>query len=104
MTLYAGTSSGAFTSTDGGASWTPASHGLARAPIRAMAIAHGAGGTALFAGPYGRGVFTSVDGGATWTSVDDGLSDPFVNALSVDVSPAGATVYAGTYVGVFALG
>ena len=113
-TLYAGTSDGVFKTTDGGASWSPASTGLTcGAPpctvsVSALAL-DPTTPTTLYAGTQGvsgsgtgtvvpvSGVFKSTDGGGSWSSVSTGLPPygPFVTALALDPTTP-TTLYAGT--------
>jgi hypothetical protein len=55
-TLYAGTHSGAFKSTNGGDSWTAVNTGLTKIFVRALAIDPFTPDT-LYAGTWGSGVF-----------------------------------------------
>lgn len=95
--VLAATDGGIFRSTNDGASWTPASNGLAGQFVSSLAN----NGTALFAGTYGAnqlsgaGVFRSTDSGATWTPANNGLSSQ--NILSLGTN--GATVFAGAVAG-----
>jgi hypothetical protein len=111
-TLYAGTESGVFRSTDSGASWNPVNTGLSDssglAPsVFALAIDPTAPST-LYAGLVqscgvgcsGGGAFQSTDSGASWSAVNTGLSDssglaPSVAALAIDPTTP-STLYAGT--------
>lgn len=68
--LYAGTADqGVFRSTDGGASWQPASRGLLQLDVRALAA--GRRGV-VYAGTAGGGVFRSTDRGAVWEPANGG--------------------------------
>jgi photosystem II stability/assembly factor-like uncharacterized protein len=89
-TVYAGTYSGVFKSTDGGTSWIntgqPFSRALAVDPVNPGTVYVGGAG----------GVFKSTDGGLSWTAMSAGLPPTSVQTLAIDpVRPA--TVYAGTY-------
>jgi len=105
-TLYAGTNSGVFKSTDSGSTWVAANTGLASLSIYALAINPSTpatlyAGTGWFGpegGPYGGGVFKSTDSGGTWLAANAGL--PPVSADTLAIDPANpATLYAGTYGG-----
>ena len=91
-TLFAGTGSGVYVSTDNGANWSPV--GPPDAYITTLAVS----GTNLFAGgqydAYSNGgVFLSTDNGATWTSVDSGMTNTDISALAVGET----NLYAGTF-------
>jgi photosystem II stability/assembly factor-like uncharacterized protein len=66
-TLYAGTASGVFKSTDGGTSWNLASSGLGRMFVTYLAVDPQSPAT-LYAGTDG-GVFKSTTGAATWSEL-----------------------------------
>jgi photosystem II stability/assembly factor-like uncharacterized protein len=76
-TVYAGTTRGAYKTTDGGATWTAVSNGLP-APggtldaVRAITVDE-VTPTVLYAGTSGNGVYKSTDSGASWTGVNSGL-------------------------------
>ncbi|MGB3543323.1 T9SS type A sorting domain-containing protein [Rubrivirga sp.] len=84
-TLLAGTDSGLYLSTDGGASWTR-SQDVTRT---VYSVAETTAGT-LLAGTFDQGVARSRDGGASWTFVDT----PEGRVRVVASAPDG-TVYAG---------
>jgi hypothetical protein len=107
-TLYAGTESGVFKSTNGGESWRAANSGLdnnplSLIPIKALAVDPVTPST-LYAGTnsytypgtwrYIRGaIFKSTNRGETWSRVYDGNTD--FTSLAIDpITPA--TLYAGT--------
>lgn len=100
--VYAGTFNGVFKSTDGGATWAPASKGLGPAGKPVLVLA--ATSEAIYAGTIGSGVYRSTDGGATWVSASAGLPvneiDATVGALVADPRSPGR-IWAGTEVGVF---
>ena len=79
-TLYAGTSSGFYVSTDASATWQARNTGLpADNPI--TAIAAGPNGSPLLAGTKSHGLFLSANQGSTWSAATGGLpSDGQVNA------------------------
>jgi ligand-binding sensor domain-containing protein len=95
--LLAGTSTGAFLSTDNGDRWSELSSGL-NAYVRCFVVAPtGTGGTNLFAGTDGSGVFLSSDNGLSWSQVNSGLTNPYVLSLAADTNVAGvANLFAGT--------
>src|SRR5436190_16428750 len=99
--VFAGSLSGVFKSTNGGASWVLSNSGLPlTADVRALTIdptSH----TTIYLGTLINGAFKSTDGGATWTAINSGLNHPFiVSVIAVDPTTP-ATVWAGTDDGVF---
>lgn len=89
-TLLAGTSSGVWSTTDNGTTWTQVNTGLTTLDVRALAV----GGTTIYAGTNGGGVFRSTDG-TNWTALNTGLGHGTVYSLATN----GTDVYAGTYGG-----
>jgi hypothetical protein len=83
--LFAGTDSGAFLSTNDGASWTAISNGLTNKYVRTLAMS----GTNIIAGVTG-GVFLSTNNGNSWTRV---LPAVFVGPIAVN----GSNLFASTY-------
>jgi photosystem II stability/assembly factor-like uncharacterized protein len=78
-TLYAGTSSGFYVSSDASATWQARNTGLpADNPI--TAITAGPNGSPLLAGTKSHGLFLSADQGNTWTAAGGLPSDGQVNA------------------------
>ncbi|MBS1806764.1 MAG: hypothetical protein JST84_01065 [Acidobacteria bacterium] len=93
--IYAGTNSGIWRTTDNGTTWTQVNTGLATTDVRSMAV----GGTTIYAGTNGGGVFRSTDG-TNWTAINTGLTNLVVTALAAN----GTDTYAGTFGGgVFSL-
>ncbi len=106
-TLYAGTDSGVFKSTDGARTWQAMNTGLSLLSVTALVI-DPLTPTTLYAGttdpgvPGGGGVFKSTDGAHTWQAMNTGLRTNlgFVRFLAIDpLTPT--TLYAGTDSGVF---
>ncbi len=96
---------GVLKSTDGGASFTPVTVGVAEM-ARAVAI-DAASPSTLYAAllPTGApeaGAFRSTDGGASWTSINSGLESVGVRSFAID-SVATGQVYAATTGGVFVM-
>jgi len=90
-TLYAAAVGGLFKSTNGGASWAPASSGITDFAIKALAIDPQTT-TTLYAGTdQGGGVFKSTDGGKSWTALQS--APGVVNGLAIDPQTP-TTVYA----------
>ncbi len=98
-----GGGSGAFRSTDGGATWSAANSGITHTDVASYAFspAFAADGT-VFAGTTGGGVFKSTNGGQSWTPSNSGITDGTINAIAVSASFAtDRTVLVGTAGGVF---
>ena len=91
-TLYAGTDTGVFKSTDGGASW--AGSGLTGMNVRAIAVDPEALGI-LYAGTQ-NGVFKSTNSGMDWTATDVSGIDVYSLAINSQIP---STLYAGTWGG-----
>lgn len=68
-TVYLGSSSGFFRSTDGGRNWTQGAS--ANGDVRSIVVdfSSPAGARLIYAGISGRGAFRSSDGGQTWTQM-----------------------------------
>lgn len=103
-TIYAGTASGLFRSTDGGACWTAHNEGLENLYITALAVDHSAPGT-VYAGTT-FGLYKSTNRGQRWSVSDRGMSSgtppvrPSVSAIAIHpIQPM--TVYVGTKLGVY---
>jgi photosystem II stability/assembly factor-like uncharacterized protein len=109
-TVYAGTSGGGvltpsssaadgpggvFKTVDGAATWFPASAGLARVGIAAIAADPRTPGTVYAAGGsfLGGGVYKSTDAGTSWREVSAGLPTHWVTDVAVDPATP-TTLYA----------
>jgi len=90
-TLYAGTTSGIFKSTNGGTNWTPM--GPTSTYVQALAINPQAPET-LYAGTT-NGIFKSTNGETNWAAINTGLTNTNVNVLAIN-PPIPETLYAGT--------
>jgi uncharacterized protein (TIGR03437 family) len=90
-TIFAGTNSGVWSSSDNGTTWAQVNSGLTTQDVRALAVS----GTTLYAGTNGGGVFRSSDNGATWTATNTGLTNLNVLSLAANASD----VYVGTFGG-----
>ena len=75
QSLFAGTSTGLYLSTDNGDSWNPVNNGLADTNIMALAYI----GDNIFAGSQ-SGVSLSTNGGTIWATVNSGLADTSVSS------------------------
>jgi hypothetical protein len=86
--LFAGTRRGVFLSTDEGATWRPASSGLAEnAHVYGLEVAGGS----VIARIFDHGVFRTADDGKTWKASNRGLPDDLlIDALAV----SGRTIFA----------
>jgi photosystem II stability/assembly factor-like uncharacterized protein len=91
-TLYAGTQSGVFKSTNGGGTWSGANSGLAALRVFAVAVDPSAPST-VYAGTD-LGVFKSVNAAASWSRVTNGPGETPVYALLALPGPP-ATLLAG---------
>jgi photosystem II stability/assembly factor-like uncharacterized protein len=98
--LYAGTQySGIFKSTDGGANWSPASHGLSNGNFVASLAVDPFHPSTVYA-VVGLGpVFKSLDAGTSWSPSGEGLDRTDVWAVAVHPVVPGL-LYAGTLDGV----
>jgi len=112
-TLYAGGTSGMFTSSNGGTTWTslnagfPLTNGVPTTPNVTSIVIDPTTPTALYIGiAFPGGVFKSLDGGTTWTAVNTGLTfsnstEAFgITALAIDAKATPSNVYATTQDGV----
>ncbi|MEM7588004.1 MAG: hypothetical protein AAF560_31740 [Acidobacteriota bacterium] len=99
-TLYTATSTGAFKSTDYGASWSSINTGLAEPlpGIQSLAIAPSSPET-LYAATL-DGIYQTTDGGSQWNPAGDALAEAGVRVVVVDPVEA-STLYASTETGLF---
>ena len=94
--VYAGTPSGVFKSSNSGESWAAVNMGLTDEYVNALAIDPATPAT-LYAG-VDSGVLKSIDSGRTWAAANSGPMIPAVSALAINpMTPA--TLYAGTFGG-----
>ncbi|HLP16487.1 MAG TPA: T9SS type A sorting domain-containing protein [Bacteroidota bacterium] len=91
--IFAATSNGIFTSSNNGGVWTPASNGLSRMYVTALAVS----GSKLFAATIGGGVYESASNGSSWTQVNSGLTNTNVYTITA----SGTNIFIGTDDGVF---
>lgn len=87
-TVFAGTNSGVWSTSDNGTTWAQVNTGLTTLDVRALAL----NGTTLYAGTNGGGIFRTTDNGTTWTATNTGLTYGAVYSLAAN----GTDVYAGT--------
>ncbi|MCQ4164243.1 exo-alpha-sialidase [Tahibacter harae] len=108
--LYGGAATGnVYKTTNGGASWSPASSGIAGQDVRALFIDPAdASGDTIYAGTGGDGanpggVYRSTNGGASWNSISLGLPADSATSLALPRRAAGAAprILAGTSAGVW---
>lgn len=97
-TLFIGTHSGVYKSSNNGDLWVEKNSGLTALDMSCLA-ADDASSNIVYAGAWGNGVFRSLDGGESWQSVWTSDKNPHINALYV--SPLDHTVYAATEHGLF---
>jgi len=93
-TVYAGTRSGVFRSSDSGVTWVALNSGLTNTKVRAIAR-HYSG--LIFVGTEGGGVFRSTNNAASWAPVNSGLTGLDVRSLAFSRN----LLFAGTNNGVF---
>jgi photosystem II stability/assembly factor-like uncharacterized protein len=87
--VFAGTmQNGVFMSSDEGATWSAANHGIERRNVQALISKNGD----LYAGTSDNGVYFSSDDGATWSNRSAGLGNVYI--VSLFASTAG--IYAST--------
>lgn len=87
--VFAGTmENGVFMSTDEGATWSEANHGIERRNVQTLVNKDGD----LYAGTTDNGVYFSSDNGATWTNRSNGLGEVYINSLFASA----AGIYAST--------
>ena len=81
-TLFAGTESGLYRSTNGGRAWREVAFPPDRAPVLSLALspAFDADGV-LFAGTESAGLFRSDDRGKTWMQAGQRLVDATINGI-----------------------
>ena len=80
-TLFVGTETGLFLTTDVGKTWLPASGGIPNTGVQALAT-HG---SSIYAGTSDDGLFRSTDDGASWKEIDQGRLG-YVRALAASDS------------------
>jgi photosystem II stability/assembly factor-like uncharacterized protein len=87
QTFYAGTLSGFFKSTNGGAKWVRMSQGLPPEPLTALTLDPRSGTLYLATASVtpGKVVFRSDDGGTHWIAVDGGMLPGYTNVLAADL-------------------
>jgi photosystem II stability/assembly factor-like uncharacterized protein len=98
-TVYAGSSSGIYKSTDGGANWFRLTSGLPSSNIQTVVI-DPANPAMLYVGLNSLGVFKSTNSGANWTAANTGLSNLSIRSLAMAPNDPN-TLYAGTLNGIF---
>lgn len=108
--LFGGAPEGdVYKTTNGGATWTQASTGIAGQDVRALYIdPNDASGDTIYAGTGGDGanpggVYRSTNGGTSWNSISLGLPADAATALAMPRRTAGAParILAGTTAGVW---
>lgn len=95
QTIYAGTSDGVFRTTNGGASWTQVTSGMAGYPVNVMGKGF-ANFRTLYIGTQGGGILKTPDGGQTWIKIDVDASNVTNPVMALAVAPLSPqTLYAG---------
>jgi photosystem II stability/assembly factor-like uncharacterized protein len=97
-TLYAGTTRGAFKTTDGAMSWTKIQEGMGERFVASLLI-HPTTNRTLFAGTQ-NGVYQSTDGGEHWAALNNGLTNLSIRSLVMHPQDPNR-LYAGTQGGFF---
>jgi len=88
-TIFAGTDSGVFISSNNGTNWTAFNNGLPKQMVNSI-IANDSGD--IIAGTNDSGVFTCLKTGTSWAAVNTGLNNLRITSLAVK----GARKFAGT--------
>lgn len=98
-TLYAGTESGIYKSTDGGNSWLDSTNNLLTyygdIPSVTALVIHPTSSNTIYLGSNSGGVFKSIDGGRSWTPCNNGITTLFIATVVIDPNNP-AVLYAGT--------
>ncbi len=103
-TIYAGTASGLYRSTDSAACWTAFNEGLQNLYVTALTVDPSAPGT-VYAGTT-FGLFKSTNRAERWVASDQGMTTgtppvrPSVSAITINPARP-TTLYVGTKLGVF---
>lgn len=93
-TVYVGSETGIFKSTDHGATWTSVDNSIGNLEIQTLATSPLQDGL-LLAGTHGQGVLRSTTAGDSWANTSAGMRTPYVNNLII--SGDGQTLYASGY-------
>lgn len=96
--LYAGTTRGAFKTTDGGKNWSIIGGGLGK-PFVSVLLLHPDHPEHIYAGTQ-KGVFKSLDGGESWSAGNSGLTNTSIRSMVIRPD-APDVLYAGTQGGLF---
>ena len=101
-TVFAGTETGLYRSTNGGRAWRPSSFPSELAPALSIAsYEDGRGATHLLVGTESHGLLASLDQGETWAPAGEGMVSGAVNQLHVIPTACGVpALYALTTDGV----
>lgn len=95
-TVYAGTETGLYRSSNGGRAWRFTNYPSESAPVLSLAIAadHDSGAITLFAGSESQGLLASCDEGASWRLLAAGSLSGAVNQLLLGSDDGGdSTLY-----------
>lgn len=93
-TIYAGTTSGLYRSTNSAGSWSKI-NSVPNLNIEALASGFG---SSRYVGTGGSGVYRSVDGGTSWSSANTGLRASNMHLIALHPTESNL-LYAGTYGG-----
>ena len=86
QTLYSGTNSGVFKSTNGGASWITINSGLTDLSIRSLVI-DPTNSQTLYVGTSTGGINKTTNAGESWSAINNGLTNSYslkVTSLAID--------------------
>jgi photosystem II stability/assembly factor-like uncharacterized protein len=98
MTLYAGSTRGAFKTSDGGSTWMKIQEGMGERFVAAIVL-HPAEPNVLYAGTQ-NGVYKTTDAGGRWEPWSNGLANLSIRSLMIHPKDP-SILYAGTQGGLF---
>lgn len=98
MILYAGSTRGAFKTSDGGSTWMEIQEGMGE-PFVASIVLHPVEPNVLYAGTQ-NGVYKTTDAGGRWKPLSNGLANRSIRSLAMHPKDPNI-LYAGTQGGLF---
>ena len=98
MTLYAGSTRGAFKTSDGGSTWMKIQEGMGERFVAAIVL-HPIEPNVLYAGTQ-NGVYKTTDAGGRWEPLSNGLANLSIRSLAMHPKDPNI-LYAGTQGGLF---